>query len=65
MKGIHWRNIVKTAVVRGLLEGTVTIDVRNINAARVFAENLRKELSSYVYQPLSESSDECSFLNTV
>ena len=41
----------------------MAIAVRNINAAGVFAENLRKELSSYVYQPLSESSDEYSFLN--
>lgn len=48
-----------------LLEGTVAIAVRNINAAGVFAENLRKELSSYVYQPLSESSDEYSFLKTL
>ena len=46
-------------------EGTVAIAVRNINAAGVFAENLRKELSSYVYQPLSESSDEYSFLKTL
>jgi len=43
----------------------VAIAVRNINAAGVFAENLRKELSSYVYQPLSESSDEYSFLKTL
>ena len=43
----------------------MAIAVRNINAARVFAENLRKELSSYVYQPLSESSDEYSFLKTL
>ena len=51
-----------TPFSNSLLEGTVAIAVRNINAAGVFAENLRKELSSYVYQPLSESSDECSFL---
>ena len=43
----------------------MAIAVRNINAAGVFAENLRKELSSYVYQPLSESSDEYSFLKTL
>ena len=43
----------------------MAIVVRNINAAGVFAENLRKELSSYVYQPLSESSDEYSFLKTL
>ena len=43
----------------------MAIAVRNINAAGEFAENLRKELSSYVYQPLSESSDEYSFLKTL
>ena len=43
----------------------MAIAVRNINAAGVFAENLRKELSSYVYQPLSETSDEYSFLKTL
>ena len=43
----------------------MAIAVRNINAAGVFAENLRKELSSYVYQPLSEGSDEYSFLKTL
>ena len=43
----------------------MAIAVRNINAAGVFAENLRKELSSYVYQPLSESSGEYSFLKTL
>ena len=43
----------------------MAIAVRNINAAGVFAENLRKELSSYVYKPLSESSDEYSFLKTL
>ena len=54
-----------TPFSNSLLEGTVAIAVRNINAAGVFAENLRKELSSYVYQPLSESSDEYSFLKTL
>ena len=43
----------------------MAIAVRNINAAGVFAENLRKELSSYVNQPLSESSDEYSFLKAL
>ncbi|XP_068707686.1 uncharacterized protein [Montipora foliosa] len=54
-----------TPFSNSLLEGTVAIAVRNVNAAEVFAENLRKELSSYVYQPLSESSDEYSFLKTL
>ena len=51
-----------TPFSNSLLEETVAIAVRNINAAGVFTENLRKELNSYVYQPLSESSDEYSFL---
>ena len=54
-----------TPFSNSLLEGTVVIAVGNINAAGVFAENLRKELSSYVYQPLSESSDEYCFLKTL
>ena len=43
----------------------MAIAVQNINAARVFKENLRKELSSYVHQPLPESSDDYSFLKTL
>ena len=35
-----------TPFSNSLLEGTVAIAVGNINAAGVFAENLRKELSS-------------------
>ena len=54
-----------TPFSNSLLEGTVAIAVRNINAAGVFAENLRNELSSYVNQPLSESSDEYPFLKTL
>ena len=74
MKGIHGQKRLKhsqdsrgaaTAFSNSLREGTVVIAVRNINLAGVFAENLRKELSSYVYQPLSESSDEYSFLKTL
>ncbi|XP_044168046.1 uncharacterized protein LOC122952057 [Acropora millepora] len=55
-----------TPFSNSLLEaGTGAIAVRNINAAGVFAENLRKGLSSYVCQPLSECSDEYSFLKTL
>ncbi|KAK2552643.1 hypothetical protein P5673_026309 [Acropora cervicornis] len=69
----HFTSVIKESRHRGaatpfsnsLLEGTVAIAVRNINAAGVFAENLRKELSSYVYQPLSESSDQYSFLKAL
>ena len=48
-----------------LLEETVATAIRNINVAGVFAENLRNELTSYVYKPLSESSEEFTTLKTL
>ena len=47
------------------LEETVATAIRNINVAGVFAENLRNELTSYVYKPLSESSEEFTTLKTL
>jgi len=55
IKGINLQNI-------GLLKAIVATVVRNINAAGIFADNLRKELSSYFCKPLTESSGEYSFL---
>ena len=56
MKGIHWRNIVKTAVLQ------------RRHLAIVYSKELWLQLyetCSYVYQPLSESSDEYSFVKTL
>ena len=39
--------------------------VRGINAAKVFSESLRSELSSYTYQPILEGTDEFSALKTL
>ncbi|KAK2557920.1 hypothetical protein P5673_019906 [Acropora cervicornis] len=47
---------VATPFSNSLLEGTVAIAVRNINAAGVFAENLRKELSSINYDMSDQRS---------
>ena len=46
-------------------EETVATTIRNINVAGVFPENLRNELTSYVYKPLSESSEEFTMLKTL
>ena len=45
-----------TPFSNSLLEGTVAIAVRNINAAGVFAENLRKDLSSINYDMSDQRS---------
>ena len=43
----------------------MSIAVRSINVAEVFAESLRSELNSYTYQPIQEGTDEFFALKTL